>query len=403
MTTAILNGPELGIVGEDGEVRPFRRASEPDTTANDGDIAPEISLFQRHIDITDIVKEYRVKEESDRLTSRFYTGNTATSSYSDKDPNDTFLFFMGSYRILEPEEEKELFGYIESGYKTWLGIALDETPSRRQSRELIGVAAAFDAICITNLRLVYHYAKTEYDKRKNITGFTNIELSDVIQEASIGLSSAITRFDVGRGNKFSTYATPWIMQGINRLYQNQGRAIRLPQNIHEDMRLIDAARGRLLAINREHPSEEEIMREAGLSPDAYKKAIAASSIQVVPIEDRDQDEKANPHLALVSPEDPTSGIENSDIVRYIIKIAEEVLGNTEAAILSAYIGLILPHLIDKTVEFSSGKQISYGDLMGTYGLTHRDIAEITEMSATGIGRICRGALEKIKNSLKHTI
>ena len=309
---------------------------------------------------------------------------------------------MGSYRTLEPEEERELFGYIESGYKTWLGIALDETPSRRQSRELIGVAAAFDAIYITNLRLVYQYAKIEYDKRKNIPGFTNIELSDVIQEASIGLSSAITRFDVGRGNKFSTYATPWIMQGINRLYQNQGRAIRLPQNIHEDMRLIDAARGRLLAVNGEQPSEEEIMREAGLSPDAYKKAKAASSIQVVPI-DGVQDENANHPLALASLEDPTSGIENSDIVRSIIKIAEKVLGNTEAAILSAYIGFILPHLIDKTVEFSSGKQISYRELMGTYGLTHRDLAEITEMSATGIGRICRGALEKIKDSLKHTI
>ncbi|HUZ16546.1 MAG TPA: sigma-70 family RNA polymerase sigma factor [Gaiellaceae bacterium] len=145
-----------------------------------------------------------------------------------------FLNEAGRYKLLTAAEEVELAKRIERGDRV-----------------------AKDLMVNSNLRLVVSIAK-RYQGH-------GLALLDLIQEGIIGLIRAVEKFDWRRGYKFSTYATWWIRQAVQRGVANKSRTIRIPVHIVErEQKIARAERALTLKLARA-PTDEEIAKTAKLS------------------------------------------------------------------------------------------------------------------------------------------
>jgi RNA polymerase primary sigma factor len=151
-----------------------------------------------------------------------------------------FLDEIGRYPLLTAAEEVELARRIEAG---------DE--------------AAKDRMITSNLRLVVFMAK-RYQGGE-------LSLLDLIQEGIFGLIRAAEKFDWRRGLKFSTYATWWIRQSIQRGIQNRARAIRVPSHALDRERAIVRTAEQLADELGHDPTDEELADELGLSPNQVRE------------------------------------------------------------------------------------------------------------------------------------
>jgi len=145
-----------------------------------------------------------------------------------------FLNEAGRYPLLTAAQEVELAKRIE-----------------------LGDDAAKDKMINSNLRLVVSIAK-KYQGH-------GLSLLDLIQEGIIGLIRAVEKFDWRRGYKFSTYATWWIRQAVQRGVANKSRTIRIPVHIVEREQKIARAERELVLQLERMPTDEEVARKAKLN------------------------------------------------------------------------------------------------------------------------------------------
>ena len=108
-----------------------------------------------------------------------------------------------------------------------------------------------------NLRLVLHWARRYQDR--------GVELVDLVQEGTFGLLRAVEKFDWERGFKFSTYATWWIRQALQRAVQQHGRTIRIPLEVGEQLQRIDAATAELVGLYGRRPTDAELDEATGMT------------------------------------------------------------------------------------------------------------------------------------------
>src|SRR6188508_1703365 len=159
-----------------------------------------------------------------------------------QDPLKLYVRAIGDGRLLTPAEERALAQRKDEG---------DEVARRR--------------LVEANLRLVMSITR-------NYTR-ADVPLLDLIQEGNLGLMRAVEKFDYTMGFKLSTYATWWIKQAISRALAEQGRTIRLPVHVADQVRKVTKARRTLgQKLNRD-PSVDEIAHEAGITPERVQELL----------------------------------------------------------------------------------------------------------------------------------
>jgi RNA polymerase primary sigma factor len=125
------------------------------------------------------------------------------------------------------------------------------------ARSRAGDARARREVILANLRLVVHIARN-YRNR-------GLALTDLIAEGNFGLIQAVDRFEPERGLRFSTYASIWIRQAILRAVAEQGRAVRIPVQMFQQVNRFVRAERLLRARLARTPSPDEIGQELGIS------------------------------------------------------------------------------------------------------------------------------------------
>ncbi|HEV8687309.1 MAG TPA: sigma-70 family RNA polymerase sigma factor [Gaiellaceae bacterium] len=181
-------------------------------------------LDERGIELTDDCSR---AESTDTV---YVNGDLASAT---TDALQLFLNEAGRFPLLTAEQEVELAKRIERGDKE-----------------------AKDLMVNSNLRLVVSIAK-KYQGH-------GLGLLDLIQEGIIGLIRAVEKFDWRRGFKFSTYATWWIRQAVQRGVANKSRTIRIPVHIVERETKIARAERQLTAKHGRTPTEKEVAKAAKL-------------------------------------------------------------------------------------------------------------------------------------------
>ena len=225
------------------------------------------------------------------------------------DPVRQYLHEIGRVPLLTLEEEIALARRIEDGEFARVeleeaGEDVDDRGRRALQRRMEDGAAARQGLIEANLRLVVSIAK-KYTGR-------GLNFLDLIQEGNQGLIRAVEKFEYRRRYKFSTYATWWIRQAINRAIADQARTIRIPVHMVETInKLTRTARQLQQELSRE-ALPEEIAEAMGPGWDANKvEEVQKVSQEPVSLETPIGDEKDSFYGDFIPDDNLDSPVDNA--------------------------------------------------------------------------------------------
>jgi RNA polymerase primary sigma factor len=247
----LLEHEQVRTLLENAEERGFVDQAELDALATELDIGEdEIAVLQHELEAIGL--EVAVRAASSRGDSDADEPEAeavAEPMVGAGDSLQLFLADVGRHKLLTASEEVTLAKRIEQG---------DLVAKRRMIE--------------SNLRLVVSIAK----------GYRGLGVPflDLIQEGTLGLNRAVEKFDWRRGYKFSTYATWWIRQSVQRAVANHARTIRVPVHVVErQQKLFRAGRRLELELGRE-ATREELAEATGIPMQHLEEALGAAQASV---------------------------------------------------------------------------------------------------------------------------
>ena len=244
--------------------------------------------------------------------------------------------------------ELDLLNDLTQFYLNEIGTRPLFTPEEEfdwASRAKAGEFAARQKMIEHNLRLVVNIAK-HYRSR-------GIPLLDLIEEGNLGLIHAIEKFEPARGFRFSTYATWWIRQNIERAIMNQSRTIRLPVHVVKEINLVLRAIRRLELDNGREIDAERIARMIERPVDDVRRVMAL-----------------NEHTASLDTQ-----LENDSERSIIDAIADERSPDPETLLQSRKVAWLVSHWVEQLPE----KQRHV--LVRRYGLGEREVGTLEDVAA----------------------
>ncbi len=233
------------------------------------------ALMEQGIEIGDGEVEEPVGKEKAKEKAIPFESFEEDLDLSAIDVDDSISLYLkeiGRIPLLTAEQEVELAKRMEAGRNARRRISKDGKLSPEELEHLRRLVqdgkAAQEHLIKANSRLVVSVAK-KYVGR-------GVPFLDLIQEGNIGLIRAVKKFDYRRGYKFSTYATWWIRQAVTRAIADQGRTIRVPVHMYEQInRLARVSRQLVQELGRD-PTVEEIAEELGVGPKKVERIIKVS-------------------------------------------------------------------------------------------------------------------------------
>jgi RNA polymerase primary sigma factor len=276
--------PQLQALLERGEEHECLEYSEIDVLVDSLSLGDEdIEDLYEEIQRRGIELRDNCAREGEK-TSTYVNGDLAVAT---TDALQLFMNEIGRYPLLTKEQEVELAKRVERGD-----------------------AEAKEQMINSNLRLVVSIAK-RYQGH-------GLSLLDLVQEGIIGLIRAVEKFDWRKGFKFSTYATWWIRQAVQRGVANKSREIRVPVHIVEREQRITRAERQLTPKLGRAPTDEELAKAARITPTQVREVREAA--RAVTSLDRPIGEESGTTF-----QDLVAGEEESTEQEVTVSLAQEAL------------------------------------------------------------------------------
>lgn len=269
-----------------------------------------------------------------------------------------YLRSIGQTKLLTAEEEKILAYKVKAG---------DEDAQKQ-------MAAA-------NLRLVVSIAKIYTGK--------GLEFLDLIQSGSMGLMTAVKKFDPDKGFKFSTYATWWIRQAITRAIADQGRTVRIPVHMNETInKMLKTQRRLTQELNRE-PSYEEIAKEMGIEVEKVEYIVKIK-----------QDPNSLDQNLREGEEDTTIGdtMEDEDTIKPESETTKQLLKEQVNQILSNSLSDRERKIIEMRFGLENGKNYTLEEVGQEFQVTRERIRQIEAKALNKLRR--HKEMEFLKDYIK---